>query len=181
MRVYEDLNPVSLIRRALCSCPDESPAAGTAELQFIADQGLRESIRLDISAAFSGIAEREWKTATVMAGSAVEALLLWALQEKTNLAERTKAVQTLMTSGALSKKPGPTLLRWDLAHFIEVTAHLDIIDPDTATQARLAQNFRNLIHPGRVIRLRQTCDRATALSAVAAVEHVSRDLAQRYP
>lgn len=41
---------------------------------------------------------------------------------------------------------------------------------------RLAKDFRNLIHPGAAQRLAQNCDRATALSAVAAVEHVVRDI-----
>ena len=36
------------------------------------------------------------------------------------------------------------------------------------------QSFRNLIHPGRAARLAQTCDRATALSAIGALEHVVR-------
>ena len=45
-----------------------------------------------------------------------------------------------------------------------------------ATQTRLAKDFRNLIHPGRAQRQGQTCDRATALSAVAAVEHIVRCL-----
>jgi hypothetical protein len=47
---------------------------------------------------------------------------------------------------------------------------------DTAQQARLGKDFRNLIHPGRASRLGKICDRGTALSALAAVEHVVRDL-----
>ena len=51
-----------------------------------------------------------------------------------------------------------------------------LISPDTCNAARLARNFRNLIHPGRAARLAQVCDRATAYSAVGALEHVIRDL-----
>ena len=65
---------------------------------------------------------------------------------------------------------------WTLPQFIEVTEHLAIIKQDTAIQAKLAKDFRNLIHPGRAQRTAQACDRATALSALAAVEHVVRDL-----
>jgi hypothetical protein len=34
----------------------------------------------------------------------------------------------------------------------------------------------HLIHPGRAIRIGQACDRGTALSALAAVELIARDL-----
>ena len=66
--------------------------------------------------------------------------------------------------------------RWCLHHFIEVATHLKLIKPDKSSAAKLAQNFRNLIHPGRVARLEQTCDRGTAYSAIGAMEHVIRDL-----
>jgi hypothetical protein len=66
--------------------------------------------------------------------------------------------------------------RWDLDQFIEVAAQLKLIEPDTSTAAKLAKNFRNLIHPGRAARLAQTCDRATAYSAIGALEHAIRDL-----
>ena len=66
--------------------------------------------------------------------------------------------------------------RWDLDQFIEVAAQLRLLKPDTCTAAKLAKNFRNLIHPGRAARLAQTCDRATALSALAGLEHVIGDL-----
>jgi hypothetical protein len=56
---------------------------------------------------------------------------------------------------------------------------LDLLRPDTSTAAKLAKNFRNLIHPGRAARLAQTCDRATAYSAIGALEHVIRDLSYR--
>jgi hypothetical protein len=53
-----------------------------------------------------------------------------------------------------------------------------VIKDETATEATLAKDFRNLIHPGRSVRLQQVCDRATALTALASVEHVIRDLSQ---
>ncbi len=65
---------------------------------------------------------------------------------------------------------------WGLHQYIDVAAELDLISDESADQARLAKEYRNLIHPGRSARLAQVCDRATALSALAAVEHVVRDL-----
>lgn len=173
-----DQNPIALIRAALAVCPDEAPAHETAELGFIGDDGLRRSIRLDISGANRDLTQGEWKGATVLAGSAIEALLLWALQEHEmkSPGARSSAVSTLLGNKTLTRKPDPNPERWNLHEYVEVAAHLDIIKPDTATFVRLAKDFRNLIHPGKAIRVGQKCDRATALGALAAVAAVVRDL-----
>jgi hypothetical protein len=76
----------------------------------------------------------------------------------------------------LPRSPQGILERWDLAEYIAVAEALTTIDVDTAQQARLAKNFRNLIHPGRAQRLAQVCDRGTALAALAAVAMVVRCL-----
>lgn len=176
--LYRDLSTIFLLRQALAKCPDEVPAPGTAGLPFVSDADLRESIRRDISAANQDMANGEWKGATVLAGSATEALLLWAVQEanrRTNGIVAT-AVSALVGVGTLAPKPNSNPDRWNLIELIEVALYMALITPETATQARLGKDFRNLIHPGRAARLDQVCDRATALSALAAVEHVARDL-----
>lgn len=154
---YKD-NPVTLIRNALVACSDEAPAPGTAELNFIDDEGLRNNLRIDISSVNRALINGEWKAATVIAGSVCEALLLWRLT-KANTGE-----------------PEEVLQKWVLHQYIEVAARLKIIRPQTEKQATLAKDFRNLIHPGRATRLAQECNRGTALSAVAAVEHIVEDL-----
>jgi hypothetical protein len=174
------LNPITLIRQCLIKCPDESPTPGTVDLAFLGDQDLRESIRLDISAADRDLANGEWKGATVLAGSAVEALLLWALQEhdKRQPGSVRTAVAALLGGKTLTRDPGADLEAqgWHLHEYVEVASHLHLIEAETATQTRQARNFRNLIHPGRAARLGQKCDRGTALCALAAVELLVRDL-----
>jgi hypothetical protein len=81
-RTHEQKSPVYLVREALCKCPDQNPSPQTTALTFISDLPLRESIRLDISNAHSALHANDYKTATVIAGSAIEALLLWAIQDK---------------------------------------------------------------------------------------------------
>ncbi len=68
------------------------------------------------------------------------------------------------------------LNRWVLKNYIEVSAELGVIKPKTQVQADLAREYRDLIHPGRVQRLAQTCDRGTALAASAALERIVDDL-----
>jgi hypothetical protein len=169
-------SPVALIRAALVQCPDEAPSPLTADLGFIPETDLRDSIRRDVSAANQALHGGEWKAATVLAGSTIEALLLWGVQQPAYAARLATAGDAAVASGALSTKPLSNPEQWLLHEFIEVSAQLGLITTDTRTAARLAKDFRNLIHPGRAARLGQVCDRATALSAVAALEHVVRDL-----
>lgn len=83
--------------------------------------------------------------------------------------------------GALQKAPPSDPIGWVLHQYIEIAAELGLVEAATAVQARLAKDFRNLIHPGRAINKQEVCDRGTALSANAAVELVSRDLRARFP
>jgi len=168
-------SPLAWIRIAFAMCPDESTAPGTSELNFIADADLRMNLRNDVGGIKRALANGEWKAATVLAGSAIEALLLWSLQQRP-AADITTAIAALTTSGELTRQPNANLERWDLHEFTEVAANLGIIKTDTATETRLAREFRNLIHPGRAQRLGQKCDRGTALSSVAALDHVVRDI-----
>src|SRR5712692_2301208 len=48
---YRGYRTILILRAALAKCPDEAPSPGTAELTFIPDVALRDSIRRDISAA----------------------------------------------------------------------------------------------------------------------------------
>jgi hypothetical protein len=121
----------------------------------------------------------EWKAATVLAGSVVEALLLWAIKSKP-LGEIEDARRSADSKGiAKPVKADPNT--WSLVHYIGVASELNVIEPDTATQASLAKDFRNLIHPGKATKQSKNCDRGTALSAVAALELVIRDLTKNFP
>jgi len=168
-------NPVAEIRDALAKCPDESPAHATSALNFIADAELRKNLLIDIGEVTRALSNGEWKAATVLAGSAAEALLLWALKQRPSI-EITNAITALRASGDLTTNPSSNLDWWNLYEFIQVAEKIRIINQNTAKQTRLAKDFRNFIHPGVAQRLGAKCDRATALSAVAGMEHVVRDL-----
>jgi hypothetical protein len=176
MSSYQFLAAHVKLHDTLAKCPDQTPAPSTAELTFIGDAALKANLRNDIGTINRLLSNGEWKAATVLAGSTIEALLLWSLQQRSQV-DVTNAVSTLRSPGTLTGKQasGPPE-DWNLNEYIAVTEQLAIIRKETAIQSRLAKDFRNLIHPGRAQRLAQECDRATALSAVAGVEHVVRDL-----
>ena len=86
----DDRNPVSIIRNILSICPDEFPSKDTAELRFIEDNDLRANLEIDISATNQALSNGEWKAATVLAGSVIEALLFSSKMEVFNNASSCK-------------------------------------------------------------------------------------------
>ena len=171
------VHALAIVRHALLKCPDQAPSPETTDLFFIEDNELRDSIRQDVSSSYGSLHNGEWKGAAVLAGSAAEALLLWAIKNTKTEQEVEAALRTL-TSGQqdIPRKRTRNPDTWGLHDYIEVALALNLITEDTAVQARLGRGFRNLVHPGRAQRLGQRCDRATALSVIAAVEHIARDL-----
>ncbi len=165
---------VQIIRAALAACPDEVPPRHSQDLPFITPPDFRKALLIDLQTTRSALSNGEWKAATVLAGSIIEALLLWAVQQK-------PSVDVWAAATKVAPKPASDILRWDLHELAVVAEQLNLIEPDTGKQTQLARNFRNLIHPGRVLRTQQSCDRGTALVASAAVELVSRDLQAQFP
>ena len=106
----------------------------------------------------------------------VEALLLWALQQR-SASNLLAAASSIYTTKTVSQQLNPKdITRWALSEYTEMARELDIIAPDTASQVRLVEDFRNPMHPGRAIRLGQSCNRGTALSGAGGMELVIRDL-----
>jgi hypothetical protein len=165
-RNYGQKSPVYLVREALSKCPDQNPSPQTTALTFIKDKTLGDSIRLDISSATDALHRNDFKGTTVLAGSAMEALLLWKI--------RDEGITAPIAGMRKNAKPSPE--EWTLEDYITVSDKRKWINANTVGQSRLAQNFRNLIHPGRAIRLAQACDRGTALGALAAVHLIVADL-----
>jgi len=152
---------VTTLRQILAQLPDEYPPALHAELIFITSVELRESIRTDVGAAHRANNRAEWKAATVLAGAAIEALLHWRLSQE--------PPTTLATA---ARAPRKALNDYVLSDCINVAEDLSIIPAKTATAALLAKDFRNLIHPGRAVRLSEKCSRSTSLQALGALEAV---------
>ena len=148
-----------------------APTAQTTGFEFIADVDLRNGLRIDASSAFSDLLNHQYKSATVLAGSVVEAQLLWALEE----------TDATTLAAKVTNAPNKPLNKWELHHLIPAAHECGYLTDDTKTQASLAQNFRNLIHPGRQARLKQKCDVGTAYAALAAMERVAVDLKKVFP
>ncbi len=149
---------IERIRRLLLKCHDEAPPS-EPELPFIAEDDVRLGIEDRIRAAWTDFNAREWMGATVLAGHAIEALLLWAVKND--------------CSNMPFNKPPDALHLHDL---IAEAEKRGLITAECKQLADLAKDARNLIHPGRATRSGTACSKATALTALSAVYRIAEDL-----
>ena len=129
---YLARDPVERIRRLLLQCRDKPPEPAS-ELPFIKDGDLQRGIQDQIAAAWTDYQAHEWMGATVFAGAALEAILLWAVK----------------THGRVAAAKADRM--W-LSELIQAAVEATLISSSTESQASLAQDARNLVHPGRVAR-----------------------------
>jgi hypothetical protein len=154
---------VERIRRLMRQCHDELPPP-QPELPFISDADVRLGIEDRIRAAWLDFHAQEWMGATVLAGAALEALLLWALKQR-----------------SLGEAPKRSLDELHLADLIRYAAANNVIDDAGERQASLAKDARNLVHPGRALRSGDACNKTTALTAFAAVYRIVDQLRNGRP
>lgn len=158
---------IRLLRNVLSKLSDSYPPPAHSDLMFVNDGDVREDLRLDIGSAERALNNSEWKQTVVTAGAVIEDLLHWKLGQdpSSKLAATTSAPK------------GQPLDKWTLGSMIDVAVELGILrTAGTITSARLAQDYRNLIHPGRRSRKSKRPNRASAYSAIGAMHGVIDEL-----
>lgn len=103
---------------------------------YIASPAFRQSLENDFNELELALANKAWKASQVLAGSIVEALLIDYIQSTNNPGR--KAVDPLKIS---------------LAEAIDICLDEDVITKTTSDLCSVVKSYRNLIHPGRVVRL----------------------------
>ena len=123
----DQYNPIILIRRAFARCPDDAPAPHIERLPFVANDEFRRNLETDLDAVDRAIAGGQWKAATVLGGSIVEALLVWAIQQKADPAAIQTAIGNVVAAGTPGKDPGKELEKWHLLDYIVIAGELKLI------------------------------------------------------
>lgn len=162
----------------LAQCPDEPFRPDDTSLQFIDDVPFRRALSVDIASAHRALANAEWKGATVLAGSVIEALCLWAIR-RTSTDVAVETADRLQRDGLLSRKVHRDVLHWHAPELIEVAFALEFLDPDATHVARTTREYRNLIHPGREVRTGQQCTEGVAHVVIGAMQRVVECLQSR--
>lgn len=128
---------------------------------FIAAHEFRESLERDYAEMRACFTAEAWKSVQVLAGSIVEALLVDYLASTTQ-------------PGRPQKDP----LKLDLAEAIAMCKTEKAISERTADLCSVIRSYRNLIHPGRAIRLaEQQASGKSAQIAVSLVDLIVDDIA----
>lgn len=174
-------HPIAAILEALRRCPDEAASETVGGLDFIEDPRARASVRTDASTAHRALGNGEYKAATVLAGSVVEALLLWRLRPlaTAELAAARRRVNEDRRDAKRSSLPTKGLEWYSLSDFIEVAEAAGAITATLASSLRTTREYRNLIHPGRVLRSGEDASQATALYALGGMEGLIEALGSR--
>ena len=172
-------NPVIWIRRLLEKCPDSLVPPTVSGLEFIDDERYREMLRIDLASVEFLLNNNEWKAAMVIAGSAIEALLCDQISNIKNIDSNKfeSAINDAISRGDIDKPP-KDITYWRFKHYVHIAHELALISNKTKEQALLGGDFRNLVHPGKSIREEAACNRGSAHSVFAALEHVITDLAK---
>lgn len=129
---------------------------------YITVKEFRESLEADYTEMSRCAEAQAWKSVQVLAGSIVESLLIDYLASTTNPARS-------------SKDP----LKMDLAEAITICRSEKVLSDRTADLCSVVRSYRNLIHPGRMVRLNeQAPDKGSATIALALIDKITDDLAK---
>lgn len=127
----------------------------------ITGEGLRESLEKDFLELERSNLAGNWKSVHVLAGSIVEALL----------------VDTLLSLPGWS---GKNPLEMQLAEIITNCKQEKIMSDRAADLCSVLRSYRNLIHPGRLVRLKEALpDETSAAVALALVKMIVDEVAQK--
>ena len=131
-----------------------------ALFSFISDRKFRSSLANDYEELLKALHSESWKAAHVSAGSVVEALLI-----------------DYLVSLDYAKKTGKDALELDLSKAIDACKKEGVLSDRASGLATVIRGYRNLIHPGRVIRLKEIVDKNSAAVAKALVDMVIGEVA----
>jgi hypothetical protein len=166
-------------------------------LDFISSADLRQSLESDYSELVQALSARMWKSACILAGSIAEAVLIdyvavlgncSASDEELTAPDMSlgKLIDAAIGIDALASSQPPTA-GWSLPELIKKGTDTRAVSSFRTTydMSSAVKNFRNLIHPGRSLRLKEHVDGSVAVAARAFVDRLLRDLRQesteRYP
>lgn len=132
------------------------------EFDFIADERLRESLEKDRAEVATANDGEAWKAVHVLVGSIVEALLV----------DYLLGIQ-------YQKKSGTDPLKMDLSELITACEVEGALSKKAVQLCSAIRGYRNLIHPGRVVRLSETVDKNGATVATAVMQMVAGEIAAK--
>jgi len=132
----------------------------TTNFDFITDEEFRETLEKDYAEMIKAFDAKAWKATHVLSGSIAEALL----------------IDSLISSGHSSKEEA---LKLDLGKAVSLSKDNKLISQKTADLTSAIKGYRNLIHPGRSIRLKEKISDSSAEVAKALITIIVDEVAKK--
>jgi hypothetical protein len=127
---------------------------------FITDEQLRMSLDADFAEVSRCYEVKAWKAVHVLVGSIVETVLM-----------------DYLISTDHKKNTGTDPINMDLGQMITACQKQGVLSEKTAQLSSAVKSYRNLIHPGRVLRLREVVDHNGATVARSLLEMIVNEIA----
>ena len=145
---------------------ESTPATQTKEFTFVQDAELRKILERDYLEMQRALLVHCSKSVIVLAGSAVEAMLLDALLAREDSAK----------ASSKAPKDDPDITHWGLVYLINVAVDLELVDAGASKLSHPLREYRDLVHPGNEIRNKLRFDAEEARIALNVVDIVHRGL-----
>lgn len=141
--------------------PNEGERADATSVDFVTNDEMRAGLEDDLRQMDDCLAVGAYKAAQVMAGSILEALLVDHLE-----------------GIGYQPKSGKKVVDLTLGELLVAARDSGVIGRTTTDLGSVLKDFRNLIHPGRLVRLRESVNGDTARISKDLVRIIIRDVAK---
>lgn len=143
----------------------QTPVTDSRSFHFITDYKLRKILERDYQEIQRDIIAASWKSAIILSGGSIEAVLLDLLTKNSSLAKTS------------SKAPIESdFSKWDLDSLINVAVDIKLVNDQVAKLSHTVREYRNLIHPGREIRSGLKVEPEEAKIAIQVLNILIREL-----
>ncbi len=132
------------------------------DFSFIGNEQYREILHNDYKEALRCLNNKSYKSVVVLSGSIIESILSdFRLQKDDSV---TAAKVQKMT----------------LSHLLDYALENELIKERSSQLSNVIRNFRNLIHPGRLIRVKEKVDSNLAIAAFGVMNIILSDIKDSY-
>ena len=152
---------------AQVSTTEPTPFFEKKDFSFVKNVKIREILERDYLEIGGAFVSRCWKSAIILSGGSIEALLLYFLLTDENLARSAK--------NAPSEK---NLNKWNLQNLIDVAVELNSELEGVKKLSHSVREYRNLIHPGKEVDENLKVAEEEARIAVEVLHMVHRELSK---
>lgn len=142
------------------------------DFSYVADPKVRAILNQFHEEAVDAFGNERYVAAVILCGGVLEGLLTFALAK--HQSEAKEEYRRLVQKAKI-----PRISEWHLEELIEIASRVDLISKSAAKGASAVRDFRNLIHPYKLLRRSRPRWDALAAMALAAVAEISRSLSGR--